>query len=256
MSLFNEKLNNIQLKDLLLLIIFILVIKLFMDYLNLIQIDLSWIYFVIIFYFFIRFRGCFSSFKEYFLKIFTFESLKLVVGIVILNIFVSYGLLYLSDFILQFIPSLSPLILFNTFNSVFAFGSFITTVILSPIAEELIFRGVLLNKLKLIVPMSFSILISSILFASLHSFGGIIAAFIFAVCMSILYLKTDNILVPIFAHFLNNFIAECIVIIDKSNVLFTDVNVMMVMSILAIISAILIFIVVKNQWNVLNINKL
>ena len=57
MSLFNEKLNNIQLKDLLLLIIFILVIKLFMDYLNLIQIDLSWIYFVIIFYFFIRFRG-------------------------------------------------------------------------------------------------------------------------------------------------------------------------------------------------------
>ena len=51
MSLFNEKLNNIQLKDLLLLMIFILVIKLFMDYLNLIQIDLSWIYFVIIFYY-------------------------------------------------------------------------------------------------------------------------------------------------------------------------------------------------------------
>ncbi len=256
MSLFNEKLKNIALKDLFGLVIFILLIIIFADYLNVIQMNIGLIYFFIIFYFFVKFRGYFSGFKKDFLSIFAVDSLKLVVYIVVLNIFISYGLLYLSNLILEFIPYLGSLNLFNVSNSLFYFGSFITTVIISPIAEELIFRGVLLNQLRLIVPMTFSILISSILFASLHSFGSVTAAFIFAVCMAILYLKTDNILVPIFAHFLNNLIAESIVIIDQSNVLFTDGVVMSVMAFLAIVSAILLFVLVKNQWNILNINKL
>lgn len=256
MSLFNEKLKNIALKDLFGLVIFILLIIIFADYLNVIQMNIGLIYFFIIFYFFVKFRCYFSGFKKDFLSIFAVDSLKLVVYIVVLNIFISYGLLYLSNLILEFIPYLGSLNLFNVSNSLFYFGSFITTVIISPIAEELIFRGVLLNQLRLIVPMTFSILISSILFASLHSFGSVTAAFIFAVCMAILYLKTDNILVPIFAHFLNNLIAESIVIIDQSNVLFTDGVVMSVMAFLAIVSAILLFVLVKNQWNILNINKL
>ena len=82
------------------------------------------------------------------------------------------------------------------------------------------------------------------------------AAFIFAVCMAILYLKTDNVLIPIFAHFLNNLIAEMIVVIDTGNVLFTNDIVMMIMSILAIVCGILIFIFIKNQWDSLNINNL
>lgn len=71
--------------------------------------------------------------------------------------------------------------------------------------------------------------------------------------MAVLYLRTDNILVPIFAHFLNNLIAEIIVIADAGNMLFTNNVVMLIMSVLAIISTFLILILIKKQWNILNI---
>ncbi|WP_296857012.1 CPBP family intramembrane glutamic endopeptidase [uncultured Methanobrevibacter sp.] len=122
-------------------------------------------------------------------------------------------------------------------------------IIVSPIAEELIFHGVLLNRLRLVVPVLFSIFISSLLFAALHSFGSIFSAFIFAVCMAILYLKTDNILVPIFAHFLNNLFAESIVFIDKQEIIFNNVLVMNCISIVAVLSFIIILIFIVKQLN-------
>jgi membrane protease YdiL (CAAX protease family) len=128
-------------------------------------------------------------------------------------------------------------------------GVFVMTVVLSPIVEELIFRGVLLNKLKLIVPTLFAVLISSLLFGALHSFGSIFSAFIFAVCMAILYLKTENICVPILAHFLNNLFAEIIRLVDVNELLFTDANVVMIVSALAIISAVILFISIFTELN-------
>ncbi|MEE1134867.1 MAG: CPBP family intramembrane glutamic endopeptidase, partial [Methanobrevibacter sp.] len=95
-------------------------------------------------------------------------------------------MLYFCDFILKGVNSC------NAFNTFLPF-SFLATIVVSPISEELIFRGVFLNRLKLIVPTTFAVLISSLLFASLHGFGSIFSAFIFAVCVAILYLKTDNI---------------------------------------------------------------
>ena len=87
------------------------------------------------------------------------------------------------------------------------------------------------------------------MFAAMHSYGSITAAFIFAICMAILYVKTDNIAVPIFAHFLNNFLAESIVILDTNNVLFTNSLVIYGVSFLAIVSAILIVASIFDEWN-------
>ena len=127
----------------------------------------------------------------------------------------------------------------------------ISTVIISPIAEELIFRGVFLNRLKLIVPPLFAVLISSLFFASLHSYGSITSAFIFALCMAILYIKTDNIFVPIFAHFLNNLLAEILVFVDYNNVLFNNGMVVMIVSLLAVVSFILLsYSIIKELNNV------
>lgn len=248
---FNEKLSQVTLKELLVLIVFILIVKFLFDSFNVFQINLFWVNIVVIVFFIFKLRGCFSSFMQDFLKIFSGNYLKIIFTIVILNIFISYGFLYLSNFTLNVFYELSSSVMSVTYfnKPLFIFGGFLTTVFISPISEELIFRGVMLNRIKLIVPTMFSILITSILFASLHSFGSIISAFIFAICMAILYLKTDNILVPIFAHFLNNLIAESIVIVDSGNILFTNNFVMMVMSILAIVSSILIFILIKSQWN-------
>ena len=119
-------------------------------------------------------------------------------------------------------------------------GIFVSTVIISPIAEELIFRGVLLNRLKLITPTLFAVLVSSLLFGALHSFGSIISAFVFAICMAILYLKTENICVAILAHFLNNLFAEIIRYADYNRLIFTNDIVISIVSILAIVSAIIL----------------
>lgn len=87
------------------------------------------------------------------------------------------------------------------------FLDIILSLFYAPIFEELIFRGIIFNRLKIRIGIIPAMLISSFVFGIGHSFVGIISAFIFGICMCILYLKTDNILVPISVHFLNNFTA-------------------------------------------------
>ena len=210
---------------------------------NIINIDFKYVYLVIIAYILFKLRDCIFSLKQDFLSIFSFETIKNVLFIVILNIFISYGFLYLANF-LSANFNLNSLLPFSI-----TYGNMIFIIVISPIAEELIFHGVLLNRLRLVVPLLFSIFISSLLFAALHSFGSIFSAFIFAVCMAILYLKTDNILVPIFAHFLNNLFAECIVFIDKQEIIFNNVLVMNCISVVAVVSFIIILIFISKQLN-------
>lgn len=249
MSLFNDKLKKITLKELLSLIIILFVIQYFINALNIVHIDSFWIYIFIIFYFIFKLRAEIFSVKDDMLEAFSPDILKTVLAVVILNIFFSYGMLYLSNSILDFVPSV------NLFNS-FLTGSLIATIFISPISEELIFRGVFLNRLQLAVPVVFAVLISSLLFAALHSFGSIFSAFIFGVCIAILYLKTDNIFVPIFAHFLNNLFAEIIVVMDPNKILFTNISVVLVMSILAIVSFVIILIFIIGNLKKLNNNDL
>ena len=83
----------------------------------------------------------------------------------------------------------------------------IGSIIFAPIIEELVFRGVLFNRLKIRTGIIPAMLISSFLFGIGHDFGGITSAFLFGMCMCILYLKTDNILVPMSVHFINNVVA-------------------------------------------------
>ena len=85
--------------------------------------------------------------------------------------------------------------------------SAIASIIFAPLLEELVFRGVLFNRLKIRVGIVPAMLISSLLFAIGHDFGAMTSAFLFGLCMCILYLKTDNILVPMSVHFINNVVA-------------------------------------------------
>ena len=254
MSLFNEKIKTITLKELLSLIIILFLVQFLINSLNIVNISSTWIYVCIIIYFVYKLRDCFSSFKDDFIGVFSKDLLKYIFIVVLLNITMSYGFLYLSNFILNAFPALDFLVNFHLSsiylnNSLIAVGSFIATVFISPISEELIFRGVLLNRFKLVLPTLISVLVTSLLFASMHPFGSIISAFIFAICMAILYLKTDNIMVPIFAHFLNNLLAESIVIADTTNALFTNNIVVFIVSVLAIVSFALIMKSVFEELN-------
>ena len=90
----------------------------------------------------------------------------------------------------------------------------ISSVIFAPILEELIFRGVLFNRLKIRTGVIAAMIISSAIFAIGHEFGGITSAFLFGMCMCIIYLKTDNILMTMSIHFINNLVA---VILETGN---------------------------------------
>lgn len=248
MSLFNEKLKKITLKELLSLIIVLFLISYSFNLLNIVHIDSSWIYFFVIIYFMFKLRNEFFTIKSDIIEIFSNDMLKSILAIVVLNIFFSYGMLYLSNSILDVSQSI------NLTNS-FLTGGLLATIIISPISEELIFRGVFLNRLRLIVPTLFAVLISSLLFAALHSFGSIFSAFIFAICIAIIYLKTDNIFVPILAHFLNNLLAELIVLIDVNKIIFNDSIVVMGMSILAIVSFVLILRFIVKELNTIKDNN-
>lgn len=90
----------------------------------------------------------------------------------------------------------------------------ISSIIFAPILEELVFRGVLFNRLKIRTGVIAAMIISSAIFAIGHEFGGIISAFLFGMCMCIIYLKTDNILMTMSIHFINNLVA---VILESGN---------------------------------------
>ena len=90
----------------------------------------------------------------------------------------------------------------------------ISIALIGPIAEEFIFRGMLLNRMMKKTSMWGGILISSILFGILHA--DIIGASIFGIITSLLYLKTGNLLIPILLHVFNNSIAIILTFVAPS----------------------------------------
>lgn len=77
--------------------------------------------------------------------------------------------------------------------------------VIAPIAEEFVFRGLLLTRLIATFGFWNGIGMSSLIFGIFHiNFFG---AFLFAVVASLLYLKTGNLLVPILLHIANNVVA-------------------------------------------------
>ena len=70
------------------------------------------------------------------------------------------------------------------------------------IAEEWLFRGVLLHLWARRFGVRFAVLATSILFAALHA--DVIGSFIFGVAMAALYVRTGTLLVPIVAHLMFN----------------------------------------------------
>ena len=256
MSLFNDNLKNIKIRTVLIILIVSYLILFSLSEFGF-PFSQTWIYIVLIFYFIFKLRSYGDGFKEDLNNVFSKVGLKYILFLVILNIFFSYGMLYLTNDIVAYFPQLRFLVNFSVpsmaiIDSLPLIGGFISTVVIASVCEELIFRGVLLSRLRLIVPTVFAVLISSLIFGALHNFGSMTSAVVFAICMAILYLKTDNICVPILAHFLNNLFAEIIRLVDVHEVLFSNPDVMLVIGVLAVISAIILFISIFKELKMLN----
>jgi len=75
---------------------------------------------------------------------------------------------------------------------------FLSMAVIGPVTEEFLFRGLILSRWSIKWNVRTGIILSSLCFAFLHA--DVIGAFFFAYVMSILYMKTRSLLMPILIH--------------------------------------------------------
>lgn len=186
---------------------------------------------LIILFFVLKMRKSLKDLSFNASEVFKKANLKEILFVVFINIFFAFAILIGIDVLVN-LGSWIDLGFFSDLNesSVGFIGpftfiplilDFLSSVFFAPVAEELIFRGVLLNRFRNRIGLIPAILVPSICFGFCHDFGGILSAILFGICMCILYLKTDNILINIFAHALNNFIICILTYIDPNDLIFT-----------------------------------
>lgn len=127
-------------------------------------------------------------------------------GLVTLSTFFSMAMLWLQ---LRVLMPVAPWMVDSLLerapfpdNTAYLITVSLIVAVIGPIAEEFMFRGLLLKRLISKTSMWEGIGTSSLLFGMLHmDFFG---AFLFGVTASILYLLTDNLLIPILLHIFHN----------------------------------------------------
>lgn len=86
-------------------------------------------------------------------------------------------------------------------------------LVIAPWAEELIFRGVLLPALGRKMGVGGAVVLSSVLFAVIHfHVPSLIPLFVFSVALSLAYIYTESIIVPIVMHALFNAVSLMVMV--------------------------------------------
>jgi uncharacterized protein len=95
-------------------------------------------------------------------------------------------------------------------------GNFLLAVVIAPVMEELVFRGLLLQRLMIKYKPATAILVSSIIFGLLHVEAWPSAS-VFGIIMCLLFIHTRNLWVPVMIHIANNVVAVLINVVQYSN---------------------------------------
>ena len=140
------------------------------------------------------------------------EYLWLAVGMIISSIGLTYLMYYplsliAPELVQRWLLDVPPLLYWDEQGSYWLGNCLvvISAVIFAPIVEEFIFRGYLLNRWSLKLGALPAVILSSGLFAFLHS--DMLGAFVFGVVLCLLYMKTRSLVGPILVHIVNNLIA-------------------------------------------------
>lgn len=138
-----------------------------------------------------------------------------IVGLVIALMLFSLGAFQLSVFGLSFLnPELVNNILQQTLADAapesaapvaFTVLNGVSIVLVAPIAEEFIFRGILLQRWAVKWNLQVALVASSVLFGMLHL--NVVGLSMFGFVMGLLYIRTRSLFVPIVYHALNNALA-------------------------------------------------
>lgn len=95
--------------------------------------------------------------------------------------------------------------------------AFLTLVVIAPIAEEVLFRGYLLGKLRAYIPTWGAVLIVSLLFAAVHGAWNVgIDVFALSIVLCLLRIFTKNLWPSIILHMMKNFIAFYLLFINPT----------------------------------------
>ncbi len=93
----------------------------------------------------------------------------------------------------------------------------LSLVILGPIAEEFIFRSLMLGRLKDNVHVTASIIIHGLIFGIMHpsSPGWMLMAFLISIYYGILFIKSKSVITSIMAHMTSNAMSVIFYLIFK-----------------------------------------
>lgn len=95
--------------------------------------------------------------------------------------------------------------------------AFLMLIIIAPIAEEVLFRGYLLGKLRQYVPVWVAILITSVLFGIVHGAWNIgIDVFALSIVLCVLRIMTKSLWAPIMLHMVKNSVAFYLLFINPT----------------------------------------
>ena len=87
----------------------------------------------------------------------------------------------------------------------------VTVLVVAPVIEEVLFRGVMLHRIAVKWGLGPAIVVSSAVFGLLHvNFVGV---GVLGIVMALLYVRTRTLIVPIACHVLNNAVAVSLVIL-------------------------------------------
>jgi len=137
-----------------------------------------------------------------------------------------FGMMMVADYTTQLIPTTGGFLgeVYKMYTDQFAklasspISLIIMTVILAPILEEILFRGIIMkglinNKVKPIT----AIIVSAFIFGAVHfnpwQFAG---AFLLGLVLGLVYYKTKSLLMPILLHAFNNGISAIIMLYSES----------------------------------------
>jgi membrane protease YdiL (CAAX protease family) len=90
---------------------------------------------------------------------------------------------------------------------------FIMVVFLAPFTEEIIFRNTIFKRLAKKFNVYIALVVSSIIFSSVNFGTQMVGIFLFGIVNCILYVKYENILMPMFMYFLNGIIGMIFIIL-------------------------------------------
>lgn len=83
----------------------------------------------------------------------------------------------------------------------------LTVVIIAPLVEELLFRGIVFRSMQKVFPVWISIMLSAIMFGAYHmNLAQAVYATFMGIVAGIIYHKTNRLKYPIIVHAANNFI--------------------------------------------------